>query len=316
MDEPFDPRHPFTRRDALRAGISPKALRGPRFRKVLRGVFIDASVPVDRDERIGCALMICGDGSFASHASAARLLALPIPVIPDEHVSVARADRRRRRQQDVVCHVAPDADVHLVRGLRCASPLDTFGQLATLIGLVDLVVVGDHLVRTRRTTPEQLVAFCAQLHGPGAALARRAASYVRAHVDSPMETRLRMLLVLAGLPEPEVNHTVREVDGQPVRRYDLSWPAVRLIVEYDGRHHVERVDQWEDDLDRREAIDDDGWRILVVVASGIYREPARTIDRVHRALARRGLAGLPARPGDAWRPHFPGHDGLGGRQAS
>ena len=34
----------------------------------------------------------------------------------------------------------------------------------------------------------------------------------------PMETRLRMLLVLAGLPEPRVNLTIRDVDGEPVRR--------------------------------------------------------------------------------------------------
>jgi hypothetical protein len=121
-----------------------------------------------------------------------------------------------------------------------------------------------------------------------------------------------MLLVLAGIPEPRINHTIREIDGQPVRRYDLSWPDVRVIVEYDGRHHVERVDQWEEDLDRREAIDDDGWRILVVVSKGIYREPRRTVDRVFRVLQRRRLPGLPARPAEAWRPHFPGYDGNGG----
>jgi hypothetical protein len=173
-------------------------------------------------------------------------------------------------------------------------------------------VVGDHLVREKRTTTEALITFCAGLRGPGAGRARLAASYVRAAVDSPMETRLRMLIVLAGIPEPRVNHTIREVDGQPVRRYDLSWPEVQVIVEYDGRHHIERIDRWEDDLERREAIDDDGWRILVVVSGGIYREPGRTVDRVFRVLQRRRLAGLPSRPADAWRPHFPGRDGWGG----
>lgn len=311
MDGELDVRRPFARADALRAGISAKTLRGPRFRKILRGVFVDASVPVQRDERTSAALLICGEDAFATHTSAARLLDCPIPVHPEEHVAVRHPSRRRRRD-DVVCHLDPDSSVQLVRGLRCASPLDTFGQLASLLGLVDLVVVGDHLVRQRRTTPEKLVAFCMQLRGPGAALARRAASYVRAHVDSPMETRLRMLLVLAGIPEPRINHTIREVDGQPVRRYDLSWPAVRVIVEYDGRHHVERVDQWEADLDRREAIDEDGWRMIVVVSRGIYAEPGRTVDRVFRVLRRRGLPGLPPRPSDAWRPHFPGRDGVGG----
>jgi hypothetical protein len=79
-----------------------------------------------------------------------------------------------------------------------------------------------------------------------------------------METRLRMLIVLAGLPEPQVNLTLRAGDGTPLRRYDLCWPEVRVIVEYDGRHHVEREEQWEADLDRREADDDDGWRTLIV----------------------------------------------------
>lgn len=310
MDE-LDVRRPFTRADALRAGLGAKALRGPRFRRILRGVFIDASVPVTRDERTAAALLICGEAAFASHTSAARLLGCPIPVHPEEHVAVRRPEQRRRRTE-VVCHLDPDSDVQLVRGLRCASPLDTFGQLASLVGLVDLVVVGDHLVRQRRTTAEKLVAFCRGLRGSGAALARRAAAYVRAEVDSPMETRLRMLLVLAGLPEPTINHTVREVDGQPVRRYDLSWPEVRVIVEYDGRHHVERTAQWEADLDRRESIDEGGWRIIVVVSAGIYREPGRTVERVFGVLRQRRLPGLPARPADAWRPHFPGHDGVGG----
>jgi hypothetical protein len=91
------------------------------------------------------------------------------------------------------------------------------------------------------------------------------------------------------------------------RRYDLCWPSVRVIVEYDGRHHIEREQNWESDLDRREAIDDDGWRILVVTGAGIYREPQRTVCRVWRLLRARRLPGVPRRPSDGWRPHFPGH---------
>jgi hypothetical protein len=126
-----------------------------------------------------------------------------------------------------------------------------------------------------------------------------------------METRLRLLLVLAGLPEPEVNLTLRDVDGVPLRRFDLSYPAIRLIVEYDGRHHAERIETWESDLDRREEIDDTGWRILVVTSRGIYADPGRTIERVWRLLRASGLPGVPARPSEDWRPHFPGHSSTG-----
>ena len=47
------------------------------------------------------------------------------------------------------------------------------------------------------------------MEGRGCRLARRAASLAREGVDSPQETRLRLLLVLAGLPEPRVNVIIR-----------------------------------------------------------------------------------------------------------
>ena len=194
----------------------------------------------------------------------------------------------------------------MVDGVRVSTLPDLFVELASVLPLVELVVAGDWMVRRARLAPTALIDAAGQAGGRAGDLARRAAAHVREKVDSPMETRLRMLLVLAGIPEPEVNLEIRTADGEVLRRYDLSWPGVRVIVEYDGRHHVQRVEQWEQDLTRREAIDDSEWRILVVVSSGIYKSPEDTVRRVHALLRRRGLVGLPVRPRDDWRPHFPG----------
>ena len=73
---------------------------------------------------------------------------------------------------------------------------------------------------------------------PAARTAAQAAAYVRAKVDSPMETRLRMLVVLAGLPEPVINLEVRDEDGEVLRKYDLAYPVVKVAVEFDGQVHV------------------------------------------------------------------------------
>ena len=127
--------------------------------------------------------------------------------------------------------------------------------------------------------------------GRHGALARRAAGLVRAGVDSPMESRLRMLLVLAGLPEPVVNHIEYDESGRWLRRYDLSYPDQRLAIEYDGRQHADSTRQWERDVERREELDQDDWRIVVVLAKGIYREPDRTLERVVDAMASRGIPG-------------------------
>ena len=79
-------------------------------------------------------------------------------------------------------------------------------------------------------------------------------------------------------------------------------------MEYDGRHHIEREQTWESDLLRREAIDDDEWRILVVTSRGIYVDPAQTLERVWRLLRTRRMPGVPNKLSDEWRQHFPGRD--------
>ena len=116
-----------------------------------------------------------------------------------------------------------------------------------------------------------------------------------------METRLRMLVVLAGLPEPVINLEVRDEDGEVLRKYDLAYPVVKVAVEFNGKVHVLTPEAWEADLERRDASDDDGWRLLPVVSSGIYAKPAETLARIHRVLLARGLPGTPLRLGDAWR---------------
>jgi len=173
-----------------------------------------------------------------------------------------------------------------------------FLQLADRLPLIDLVVVGDALVRRGSASPDALVAAAEKSSGRAATQARRAAAYVRERVDSPMESRLRMLLVLAGFPEPIVNGTV---DGR--YRPDLSWPApLCLIVEYDGRHHRADLDQWDHDIERTEWFRAHDWEILTVVARDIFQRPDELLKRVYAAWIRRG--GAPFRLCEAWRAHF------------
>jgi hypothetical protein len=169
---PLDVRRPFTRADAIAAGISPALLRGSTFRRIFRNVYIRASVRDNPLIRVQAALLIHPPGAFASYASAARVYDVPLPALPDEHVSVF-AEKDRRRRDGIRNHVAPAGQrVVLVRGIPVCTPEDLFVQLSEILSLVDLVVVGDALVRLKRTTPEALVARCAD----AGALARRGQS--------------------------------------------------------------------------------------------------------------------------------------------
>jgi len=236
--------------------------------------------------------------------------ALPVDADGRAHVGVPDITMRRRRD-GVECHVcAPDTKVVTVNGVRVAAPAYVFIQLAATFPLVELVVQGDALVRKGLLSPEELVATCEASSEKHAGRASRAARFVRAGVDSPMETRLRMLLVLAGLPEPVVNYCMYDKQGRLRRRFDLCYPGVRVIIEYDGRQHAEDSVQWTSDIRRREELDHDGWRIVVVTADGIYKHPEETLQRVRTALRDRRMKDLPPRFRRTWRAHFPGREAL------
>lgn len=92
-------------------------------------------------------------------------------------------------------------------------------------------------------------------------------------------------------------------DGRVLMRFDLSYPDLRIVIEYDGRQHRADLDQWDRDEQRKDWFDHRGWRRVPVLSRGIYVQPAATVARVVRALAARGVR---VRPTDGWRPHFPG----------
>ncbi len=290
---------PFTRPQALRQGLTDGELGGPRVQRVFQGVYVRADVPVDVAARARAALLIAPPGSFASHHTAAQLWGSWPPETCETHIGVPGGHRSIRN--GITAHRAdPTLLTVRHRGILISEPTAVFLQLAaSRLDLVDLVSVGDGLVRRRRTTPEALVAAAAAFEGKGARLARRAAAYVRAGVDSPKETRLRML-VLAGLPDPTVNHIIRDADGGWERRHELCYPLLMLIVEYDGLQHLRDRDQWSRDLIRREQLEGEGWRIIVINSDALHGDPRGTLNRIREAMIDRGARRLRSRVPAIW----------------
>ena len=202
-----------------------------------------------------------------------------MPATPCVHVGVRR--RARLLATGVTAHryaVLPPSQRQ--RGSPSRHRNRRSPDLSSALDLVELVVLGDSLVRKGVTTAEDLRAAAAKHRGRGARVARRAAALVRAGVDSPTETRLRLLIVLAGLPEPVVDHRIRDEEGRVVYRIHLSFPELKVAIEYDGRQHIERESQWSSDILRREDLENDGWRFVVAVSQDVYATPEATLRRV------------------------------------
>jgi len=209
----FDPQQPFSRAEARAAGIGLKTLLSSRFHKVFYDCYVSSTVALTTMLRAKAALGISPPGSFVSHTTAARIWGAIVPDTPDVHVTVP-AQAGRTSRQGVKAHASADGTaVTRFRNLLITTPEQTFLDLATSLNLVALVVLGDSLIKAGRTGAATLRDAATACRGRGAKLAQRAARYLREGVDSAMETRLRMLLVLAGLPVPEVNYILRHPDG-------------------------------------------------------------------------------------------------------
>jgi very-short-patch-repair endonuclease len=115
----------------------------------------------------------------------------------------------------------------------------------------------------------------------GIAQARRVTELAQAASESPMESRLRLVLVQAGLPCPEVQVPLHDVDGRFIGRPDLYYPAHRLAIEFDGGPHRDTLVE---DNRRQNRLLNAGCRLLRFTAADVYKAPDAILAQVRAAL--------------------------------
>lgn len=295
----------LTRESARRSGVPLAELLGSSYTRFFHDTYVPASVKPTVANRAQVAVQLFGGRGYVSHHTAVQLWGGVAPPTAEVHLSFVRGPRGQVR--GISAHrAAQTVAVTTLRNVPISSPVQAFLDLASVgASLVDLVIAGDSLVKATRVSPDEFMRAAGGWRGNNARRARQAAALIRAGVDSPMETKLRLLIVLAGLPEPTVNLIIRDSDGEWTWRFDLSYERWKLIIEYDGRQHAFDDEQWGTDLRRREALDAMGWRLLVVRAAGLHAEPERTLMRIREALVDRGATGVPRRFRSEWSRHFP-----------
>jgi hypothetical protein len=145
-DPGLDLGEPFTCAQLAAAGYPRRMVRQKRFAEVMPGVHVLASA-IGPTTLIKAALLIHPADACASHGSAAILLGLPVPDPGFAHVTVFRPKDRRFRRE-IKSHVTTRRRrVVLAQGVRVTDPVATFIDCAGHLGLVDLVVLGDAIVR-------------------------------------------------------------------------------------------------------------------------------------------------------------------------
>ncbi|WP_246084749.1 hypothetical protein [Pseudarthrobacter phenanthrenivorans] len=165
------------------------------------------------------------------------------------------------------------------------------------MSIEELTVVADHLLRVPRpdfegrsepyATLEDLDDMLDRHKGtPGIRKARVALDRARVGSDSAQETKLRLALEDASLPEPLLN-VPTDLGAGVVRQPDLSYPEQKVAVEYDGEGHSEAA-QVVRDIARDEDFFRAGWLLVRISKRHMEREGRPAVAKVRSALLSRG----------------------------
>jgi hypothetical protein len=258
-------------------------LRTRSYHRLTQNVYADPGLPLDHRLRCrGVALLLPPDALIGG-GSAAAWYGAPFAATADPVTVVCPESTRWSGPKGVRVHrtvlgsrdrTVVD-DVPVTTALRTAWDVMTLEPLTTAVATLDAMVAAGHLATA------DLAEMAHRGAGRwGVSRVRRAVPLVDPRAESPQESRLRVLLALAGL-DPVPQFEVLD-HGRFVARVDLAFPDARLAIEYEGAHHFVEGQIARDD-ERLERLRAAGWRVIRVSA-GDMRDLDTLLERIRTAL--------------------------------
>jgi hypothetical protein len=278
---------PFTVATGAAYGVTKSMLRGDEWWQVIRGVWAHKTLPDTKETRFAALELVLNERTVICGLTAAwagfdidvqdpRSGLLWVGYAADAWLKPRRGFVLRKLDLE-------PADIQAFRGTRMTTWLRTAFDYARWLSLVEAVVVVDSLAHLGAITLAELSAYLATHRGvAGAKQVAAVIDLADPRSESPMETRVRLLLVLSGLPRPESQVIIETENGKFVARADLGYPEKRVLIEYDGAWHWE---QRAADERRREAMRNLGWTVIVVTRDDYYKTPAELVARVLAKIA-------------------------------
>lgn len=294
-------RGPFTIEQARRAGLERWHLEGASWRRVGPATYMWTGLEEQPMHLLEAAQGRLPRGAAFSGFTAAWLHGLDVaPCSPIEVTVSENAGVSARRGMAVRRSALREGDVVVLRGMPATSMARTLAELCARLSLAEAVVIADAALHQGRLRLEHLQSWVkSNRKHHGIANLRRVITLAEPAAESPMESRLRMLLVLAGLPRPRAQVSIHDRWGRFAGRPDLFYEEHRLGIEYDGGVHRGAL---VDDNRRQNRLLNAGVRLLRFTGADVLGNPDGVVTQV-RAM----LANPKANPASAGRNAFQAH---------
>src|SRR5215475_487649 len=284
----------FTRRQALlcysRREIEHR-LATQQWLRAFRGVYVTTTSQLDLPARAHAAWLATGMRAVIGLTSAAALHGFGVLDDQDIRMVTPRGSDGLNQPGLLVttANLTRD-DIVLVRGIPCTSPVRTAVDLARLRSRLDAIAVLDAAIRSGQATPGAVMEELDRHAGlRGVVQARQLAPLADPRAESPMESRLRLILHEAGLPRPTPQLWVPD-DSDCLRyRLDLGWEREQVGAEYDGECHLDRR-QLRHDRERHNWLAARGWQLRYFTDRDVFQRPADIAALMRLALGLRVAA--------------------------
>ncbi len=274
----------FTLAEAGEAGITRSQLRGASYRRLGSGFYRWVDLRESPQLVLSAFARRVPAGAAFSGRTAAWLHGLDVAPCEPVEVTIPQSIGSHWRAGATVRRAALGREeIVRRRSVPTTSALRTVLDLAGRGPLIEGVVAADMFLHARLVTFAKLCSYAAEHPGAkGIARLRRVVDLAEPKAESPMETRLRMLLMLAGLPRPEVQVSIRDDQVRFLGRPDLFYRVQRLAIEYDGGNHRDRL---VDDNRRQNGLVGAGLRLLRFTAADVFGTPDAVAIQVRQAIA-------------------------------
>lgn len=318
---PWLPPQGIRRSQAFALGVTEWRWRSARVARPFHGVALP-SEPAPSSEnhtaqawreehlrRASAYLSVMRPGQCFAGMTACVIWRLPVPTVatsPQLLEVVVTTTASLPRRAGVIGRRLSPALFHIAQrdGFLTLDPASLWVTVGPRLTLPDRLALGDAIVRVPRSggprgravrpphaTIEQLAQATAQPRLQQRPLLLEALPLLRTGSASAPESHLRLALIKAGLPEPELDVDVYDANGRYLGTTECVYPEFKVALEYEGDHHRTLAKQWNRDIDKQADYEEAGWAYIRITAEKFYRHRATLMGKVRRTLLDRG-----------WRP--------------
>jgi very-short-patch-repair endonuclease len=274
---------PFNLEEARRHGLSKDHLLGASWRRLGGGFYALRAIADDPNVVLAATRRRLPTSAVFSGRTAGWLHGLDLPPCDPVEVTLPLGCQTSRLRGIAVRRSAVSSNETVTRlGYRTTSAVRTLADLGRRLPLVEAVAALDMALNKRLVESADLRSWaCEHPRYPGIARLRQTIELAEPATGSVMETRLRLLLVMARLPRPQAQVPLYGEAGDFVGRPDFYYPLHRLALEYDGGYHRENLTA---DNRRQNRLVDAGYRLLRFTGADVLYAPDSVVDLVRRAL--------------------------------